>query len=763
MLRHVARCLARAGPAPGPSTGFQRPAQALIDQRHNSARTKETVLLRIGIPTKIAIASVMILTASLPGTAQARRANRALGPLTGLQPPAPPALDYNQVVNNQASLVALGKALFWDSSIGADGQACASCHFHAGADPRIVNQLNPGLNQQPAQDDSFGDVNHRMGDGTAAGPDITLSPGDFPFHKLANVNNRDSGVTYDSNDIVGSEGVFEGGPLTLLQQIKLIGNQDKCSTATSTVFFIGGANGVPINTRKVEPRNTPTNINAVFNYRNFWDGRANNGFNGFNPFGRRAYADPTAKVWYTDGTNVHSELLDLPNMSAASQAVGPATSSFEMACLGRTFADIGRRVLVRGALLGQAVAPDDSVFSRTAGISLVANGAGGLTSQYRDLVHRAFKPTWWQDSRFFVVDPATGAISVRPLNTVQGYQLDELNFGMFFGFAIDAYERTLISDQTPLDTKTLSADAQAGQALFKNKAGCINCHDGPLLSKAATFVGDSLFETVEHMPMSDTRPAFYDNGFYNIGVRPAFEDVGVGNTDPYGNPLSLTRQFVQSPGTSNVGVDQFPVNPCGFEVAFSNIDCSLLPAASAAASVRIAVDGLFKAPGLRNVALTPPYFHNGGQKSLADVVAFYNRGGDRRVVGTGDTTGTGVNGRPLGTPAPVTPGMGGSNADPNVQPLGLTAQEQGQLVAFLQSLTDRRVACHSAPFDHPGLTLANGQLPQDRSPADGNADDIILNLPAVGAGGFASCAGLFDQLNAGDLFVSSPAFMTLIK
>jgi len=38
---------------------------------------------------------------------------------------------------------ALGKALFWDTAIGSDGQACASCHFHAGADSRSKNQLNP--------------------------------------------------------------------------------------------------------------------------------------------------------------------------------------------------------------------------------------------------------------------------------------------------------------------------------------------------------------------------------------------------------------------------------------------------------------------------------------------------------------------------------------------------------------------------------------------------------------------------------------------
>src|SRR5215831_6696281 len=42
-----------------------------------------------------------------------------------------------------------------------------------------------------------------------------------------------------------------------------------------------------INTRKVTGRNTPSAVNAVFNFRNFWDGRAQNVCNGNNPFGAR--------------------------------------------------------------------------------------------------------------------------------------------------------------------------------------------------------------------------------------------------------------------------------------------------------------------------------------------------------------------------------------------------------------------------------------------------------------------------------------------
>ena len=68
--------------------------------------------------------------------------------------------------------------------------------------------------------------------------------------------------------------------------------------------------------------------------------------------------------------------------------------------------------------------------------------------------------------------------------------------------------------------------------------------------------------------------------------------------------------------------------------------------------------GRFKTPTLRNVALTWPYMHDGSETTLADVVAFYNRGG---------------------LPNP--------NLDIFVMPLELTGDEQKDLVAFLEALT----------------------------------------------------------------------------
>ena len=68
--------------------------------------------------------------------------------------------------------------------------------------------------------------------------------------------------------------------------------------------------------------------------------------------------------------------------------------------------------------------------------------------------------------------------------------------------------------------------------------------------------------------------------------------------------------------------------------------------------------GAFKTPTLRDIELTAPYMHNGAYRSLEEVVEHYDRGGDDK-----------------------------SNLSPNIQPLGLTAQEKKDLVAFMKSLT----------------------------------------------------------------------------
>src|SRR5215212_8450103 len=91
--------------------------------------------------------------------------NNLPGDLRAVAAPLPPNLD--DFISDRQAAIALGKALFWDMQVGSDGvQACASCHFRAGADPRSKNQVSPGLKH-------------------VSGPDLTYSVSPGPNHQLA--------------------------------------------------------------------------------------------------------------------------------------------------------------------------------------------------------------------------------------------------------------------------------------------------------------------------------------------------------------------------------------------------------------------------------------------------------------------------------------------------------------------------------------------------------------------------------------------------
>lgn len=636
----------------------------------------------------------------------------------------PPVAGIEAFVRDPKVVVALGKALFWEARVGSDGLACASCHFAAGADNRMKNQLSPGLK---AGDQTFSrnfpattasllkkqkdrEEGHHLKPTASGGGGVnyTLKAGDFPTHRLADPLDRNSAVLFDSNDVVSSQGTFSGDFTGLSAN-----GDEKCANRALDEFSMHG-----VLTRRVEPRNTPTVINSVFYFRNFWDGRANNVFNGNNPFGDR---DPDARVLdrLTDGSVVPVRVA-LANASLASQAVGPALSDFEMSCAGKTFMDLGRKLLPQRALATQAVHAEDSVLA-----AHIAAGGKGLKSTYADLIKQAFHPRWW-----------SGA------GTFAGYSQMESNFALFWGLSIMLYEATLISDEapvdkfvgwagTPADLKALGEPEQRGLALFRGKGMCVSCHKGAEFTGAATSLlrgGDS--NLAEHMFVGAGQLGLYDNGFYNIGVRPSVEDIGVGALDPFGNPLSFSRQFADMLRGKSAP-DAFQIRPCLFAVMTDARQCWTAPDPE---RTRTGVDGAFKTPSLRNVSLTHPYFHNGSRLTLEQVVEFYNRGGDRRGPDGNDTT---------GYTAPDAPGGGASNIHPNIRPLKLTAEERTDLVAFLRNgLTDRRVACEQAPFDHPALLLTNGHSGDAAAVREGNtaglAKDEFLQLPAVGANGLAA-------------------------
>ena len=620
----------------------------------------------------------------------------------------PPVLGLENFVKDKPAAIALGKALFWDTKVGSDGQACASCHFHAGADSRLKNQLRPGSKD--------GTKTFNLTATGSGGPNYKLTPADFPFLRLLDPLDRNSQVLFESNDVVSSQGTFAGSFMSLQPN----GNE-KCSNRAIDEFNIHGAL-----TRRVAGRNTPSVINAVFNYRNFWDGRANNIFNGNNPFGNR---DTNAKVLEarSDGSAAWVA-IELPNASLASQAVGPALSDFEMSCASKTFKQLGRKLLPLHALSTQKVHPRDSVLA-----SYRQRNQDGLANTYDQMVKQAFEPSWW-----------------RGAGTFDGYTQMETNFSMFWGIAIMMYESTLVSDEapidkfagwagTPADPNALSVQEKRGLALFRgSKASCVQCHKGAEFTGAATGLQPNRDANLtEHMFVGAGQLGMYDNGFYNIGVRPTVEDVGVGGHDPFGNPLSFSRQYLDRLRGKSVP-DLVQVNPCSFAIKTDAIDCWTHPDPGL---TRVGVDGAFKTPSLRNVALTQPYFHNGSRFTLEQVVDFYNRGGDQRGSVDNNTSGH--------IDAQATNG-GTSNVHPQIRPLGLTSGEKADLVAFLRNaLTDRRVACKQAPFDHPELRVANGHVGNTQQVvvnAEGKAMDAYIKLPAVGAHGLPRHACLASDV-----------------
>jgi cytochrome c peroxidase len=702
--------------------------------------------------------------------------------------PAEIAAGAGIVENAQWALV-LGKALFWDQQVGSDGQSCASCHFNAGADPRINNQLNPGFldaTTAPGGDAAFGATRSDTGavatgttaSGATSEPNYTLVAQDFPFHRLSDEKNRDSAILSDNNDVVGSVGAFQA----TFSGVDADGTE-RCTARSSDIFHVGG-----LAARQVEPRNTPTTINAVFNRRQFWDGRANNLFNGVGVFGLRDIdGDPNQRLIVLDEAGTPQlDFLRLENASLASQSVGPPLNSIEMSCAGRTFADLGRKILARAPLALQTVDPGDSVLGAYARV-----GGTGLEPfySYDWLIRQAFAPKYWSaPGKFRKLDGALVADE-------SGYTQMESNMSMFWGISIMLYEASLISDQSEFDSLVSSGDitfpncttsaavdpllARGCKIFFRapfgpapadgvRGAGCTFCHAGTDLFSEAAAQANAAFPPLLQVPDVLNNIATRDLGFSNIGTRPAFVDVALGGNDPYGNPLSFGRQYREFLDTGDASSIHDPFLQRAADTG------ALVAGGRFNTTAKLESDGATKIPSVRNAALTPPYFSYGGYATLREVMKFYNRGGNRRQISAenaaleahgsqcaaGDDSGSGPDGN---QPYPVTNANCGTNATGLMVPLGLldcdangqvtcdvATDDLSAVVRFMQSLTDRRVQCDQAPFDHPELLVTHGHLASDLD-GDGSADERLFSFPAVGAAGFEASSG-FCIPNAGNLF-----------
>jgi cytochrome c peroxidase len=143
--------------------------------------------------------------------------------------------------------------------------------------------------------------------------------------------------------------------------------------------------------------------------------------------------------------------------------------------------------------------------------------------------------------------------------------------------AIPEYLNSLTSRNVPFDKGNLSASANNGMKLFKGKAGCIRCHNGPLLS---------------------------DGMAHNTGVPENFAVF----LDPMNHQAFIAFTMFQGiPNYMNLKRD-----PGHMNITLDAEDT-----------------GKFVTPTLRELKYTAPYMHNGMIKSLGRVVEFYNKGGGK--------------------------------------------------------------------------------------------------------------------------------------
>ncbi len=203
--------------------------------------------------------------------------------------------------------------------------------------------------------------------------------------------------------------------------------------------------------------------------------------------------------------------------------------------------------------------------------------------------------------------------------------------------AIAAFERTLVSDrkQVPFDRylagdkRALSESQVRGLALFKGKAGCIQCHNGALGS-------DQRFYSLG-VPENEL---FKTDPLYQITHRWEHYQKGVNEKDYRGADKDLGLYYITK-------------NPKDI--------------------------GKFRTPSVRELKYTAPYMHNGVFYTLEDVVDFYDAGG-----GAADWP----------------------NKTALLKPLGLSAQEKQDLVAFLESLSMDEPLLVEAPKLPPYQPLA---------------------------------------------------------
>jgi cytochrome c peroxidase len=216
--------------------------------------------------------------------------------------------------------------------------------------------------------------------------------------------------------------------------------------------------------------------------------------------------------------------------------------------------------------------------------------------------------------------------------------------------ALAAFGSTMISGDSEFDKEqrgepnTMTEEAKRGRDLFfTERLECFHCHGG------FNFSGP-----VDHAGNVFTQAPFHNNGLYSIGC-----------FDPVADKAACDAGAFPP---DNPGLAEF----------------TLLPADI----------GRFRAPTLRNIALTAPYMHDGSIATLDEMIDHYARGGTLTAVGpnAGD-------------------GALNSNKSSFINGFVITPQERVDLLAFFDSLTDWDFLCRDSLNDPFGVIPKHGMCP----------------------------------------------------
>jgi cytochrome c peroxidase len=165
------------------------------------------------------------------------------------------------------------------------------------------------------------------------------------------------------------------------------------------------------------------------------------------------------------------------------------------------------------------------------------------------------------------------------------------------------------------DKKAISESAKRGWDLFNGQARCISCH-----------------------AFNESSPFFSDFKFHNIGV--AAKDQN------FSGLARRARQLIGANPNNKDAIDELALKE-----GFSELGRFLV-------TKQPRDIGSFKTSMLRDIELTAPYMHNGSEKTLLDVIKFYDKGGEANP-----------------------------NLDGGMRPLKLKDSQMDDLVEFLKTLT----------------------------------------------------------------------------